>query len=140
MMARGYYGSLTIRPATIDDRDTIYRIRHDVFARELGQQPMDGTELLSDTRDTFNSYIVALDAAAIVGLVSMTPIGETSYSVDTYLRRDALPFAVDEGLYEVRLLAVVRNNRWGITTPLLMLAALRYVETRGGRRIMVVGR
>jgi hypothetical protein len=135
-----YGGRLTIRPATAEDRDTIYGMRHDVFARELGQHPKNGAGRLIDARDAFNSYVVACDSAAIVGFVSVTPPGGESYSVDTTLRRSELPFAVDKGLYKVRLLTVRVGYRRGIVAPLLMLAAFRYVEARGGTRIMVVGR
>jgi ribosomal protein S18 acetylase RimI-like enzyme len=131
---------LTIRWAGPDDRDTIYHIRHEIFARELGQYPVNNEELLTDARDAFNLYIAACAGDEIVGFVSITPPGHASYSVDTYLSRAELPFPIDSGLYEVRLLAVRSAYRRGSAAALLMLALLRTMEVRGATRIMVVGR
>ena len=39
-------GSLTIAPITEADRETIYRIRHDVYAGELGQHDRTPDRLL----------------------------------------------------------------------------------------------
>src|SRR5690349_8007437 len=94
-----------IRLATAQDREAIYRLRHLVYARELGQHPENAAGRLTDPLDAFNLYLVAALADTVAGFVSVTPPGR-SYSIDKYLPRDRLPFPCDDGLYEVRLLTV----------------------------------
>ncbi len=115
-------------------------MRHEVYAAELGQHAQNLQESLSDPLDEFNVYLVATEADSIVGFVSITPPGYGRYSVDKYVPRAELPVSVDEGLYEVRLLTVARSHRLGPVTPLLMYAALRYIDERGGRSVIAIGR
>ena len=89
-----------ISEATADDRKTIYANRHEVYARELGQHQPNDSGRLSDPLDEFNVYLVAQRHGAIAGFVSLTPPGDHLYSVDKYFARDALPFAVDAGLWK----------------------------------------
>jgi hypothetical protein len=51
-----------------------------------------------------------------------------------------MPFVFDDGLYEVRLLTVVESDRRTMLATLLMYGALRYVESRGARMIVAIGR
>lgn len=131
---------LSVRLATAEDREVIYRLRHDVFARELGQHPVNDSGRLSDPLDAFNTYIVITADNRIIGFVSVTPPGGPSYSVDKYFRRDQLPFPVDECLFEVRLLVVCDEARRTLLAGALMYAAFRWVEAHGGTRIMATGR
>jgi histidinol-phosphate/aromatic aminotransferase/cobyric acid decarboxylase-like protein len=137
------------------DRDAIYRMRHDVYARELGQHPVNDAGTLRDALDDFNVYIVARDQTGeghtgaacdgrgrIIGFVSVTPPDGGRYSIDKYFSRAQLPVSFDDGLYEVRLLTVDAAHRArgdGIAL-LLMYAAARYIEHRGGRRVVAIGR
>src|SRR3974390_2695457 len=89
------------------EREEIYRIRHEVYARELGQHPANAATRLRDPLDEGNLYIVAKVAGQMAGFISGTPPQHGRYSVDKYFDRESLPFAVDEGLYEVRLLTVL---------------------------------
>ncbi len=123
-----------------DDRVAIHRMRHDVYARELGQHPINAAGELRDPLDAFNIYLVARLKNEVVGFVSITPPGHVCYSIDKYLSRDELPFPCDAGLYEVRLLTVARSHRGSPLAGLLMLAALRYVEHQNGQRIVAIGR
>lgn len=162
-------GRIKIALATERDRQTIYRLRHEVYARELAQHEENPQGSLSDPLDAFNTYITAkspprkvepkarlsgptrptretiledsdrLPGGEIAGFISITPPGH-QYSVEKYLSRSELPFAVDKGLYEVRLLTVVEHHRARPIAPLLMYAALRWIEARGGRRIVAIGR
>jgi len=125
--------------ATETDRETIYHLRHDVYANELAQHPPNCDRRLHDSLDRTNIYLVASIGEDLVGFISVTPPG-VSYSIDKYLSREELPFPFDDKLYEVRLLTVIRPNRGRQVAPLLMYAALRWVEAHGGTRIMAIGR
>jgi len=130
---------LTVRRATAADRRTIYAIRHDVYARELGQHACNAASELTDGLDEFNEYLVVGSGTAIAGFLSITPPGGR-YSLDKYLPRSEWPFAVDDGLYELRLLTVIAADRSGPVAMLLMHAARRYLEERVAGRVMAIGR
>jgi histidinol-phosphate/aromatic aminotransferase/cobyric acid decarboxylase-like protein/GNAT superfamily N-acetyltransferase len=127
----------TLRLATDDHRAAIHRMRHAVYAHELGQHPANDAGELRDELDAYNTYIVAESAGEVAGFVSVTPPGHRM-SVDRYLER--LPFARGAELFEVRLLTVAPGRRRGALATLLMHAALRWVEARGGRRVVALGR
>jgi len=133
-------GPVRIATATAEDREIIYRFRHEVYAREILQHPANLEGRLRDSLDDFNAYIVATVAGQIVGFISITPPGQPAYSIDKYLRREQLPFSFDDQLYEVRLLTVTKSHRGREIATLLMYAALRWVEARGGTRIIAMGR
>jgi len=126
--------------ATAGEREEIYRLRHAVYACELGQHHPNAEGRLSDVLDAYNEYVVARWRGELVGFVSITPPGCGPYSIDKYLGRDELPFPRNERLYEVRLLTVVREARGLPVAGLLMYAALRWVETGGGERVVAIGR
>ena len=129
----------TIGLATAADRARIYRARHDVYARELGQHAERADGLLRDDLDERNAYIVATVGGELAGFVSVTPPGPR-YSVDRYFAADALPFARDDGLFEIRLLTVVEERRGSGIAPLLMYAGLRWAEQHGGTHVLALGR
>jgi len=133
-------GSLTIAPITEADRETIYRIRHDVYARELGQHDRTPDRLLKDRLDAFNVYIKAVVDGRIVGFVSITPPGHHVYSIDKYLTRAQNPVSIDERTYEVRVLTVVGPTRGSPVASALAYASLRWIEEAGGTRIIAMGR
>lgn len=118
----------------------IYRIRHRVYAQELHQHHENSAGLLSDALDQVNTYVVAKQDATVLGFVAITPPNPQGYSVDKYFARTDVPFAFDDGLYEVRLLTVVDAHRRTMLAALLMYAALRYAECRGARVIAGIGR
>jgi len=132
-------GRLRIALANEIDRDIIYRLRHDVFAAELAQHPINPQLRLTDSLDEFNTYIIASISSEIAGFISITPPG-SSYSIDKYVSRDDLPFRVDARLYELRLLAVMPAHRRSEILPALIYGAFRWVEAQGGDRIMAIGR
>ena len=133
-------GALTIRLGTEADRQTIYAMRHAVYASELGQHAENEQRKLSDPLDEFNVYIVATQGGQIAGFVSITPPGFGRYSIDKYLSRDELPFSCDGGLFEVRVLTVAEPYRGTPAGALLMYAALRWIESHGGQRVVAIGR
>ncbi len=140
------------RPVRIDSRrfvlerasgphlEALERLRHEVYARELGQHPVNGAGRLGDALDEWNVNFVALLGGEIAGFISITPPGQPAYSIDKYFPRDGLPFLVDGHLYEVRLLTVLKPHRGRELALLLMYAALRWVEAHGGTRIVAIGR
>lgn len=126
--------------ATPEEREQIYAIRHQIYARELGQYATNAAGLLRDPLDEINDYIVATHGKEVVGFVAVTPPSAHGYSIDKYFRRDDLPLTFDMGLYEVRLLTVTPPFRHSPLSGLLMYAALRFVESRGGHTIVAIGR
>ena len=136
----GTNGGLVLRLATAEEREAIYRLRHEVYARELGQYSVRADGRLTDALDAFNIYLVAFDGKEVIGFVSITPPGRGLYSVDKYLQRDQLPFLVDDKLYEVRILTIPERSRRRMLALLLMYASFRWVESHGGTRIMAIGR
>lgn len=74
--------SLTISLATSDEREEIYRIRHLVYAEELGQHPR-GEGRLRDALDDVNLYICASENGELrVSSASLRP-GAASLSTST---------------------------------------------------------
>jgi histidinol-phosphate/aromatic aminotransferase/cobyric acid decarboxylase-like protein/N-acyl-L-homoserine lactone synthetase len=122
------------------DREEIYRIRHEVYANELQQHPANAAMSLCDSLDAANKYIVARIAGKIAGFVSITPPGLQNYSIDKYFSRETLPFPVDDGLFEIRLLTVLKTHRGSDVATMLMYGAFRCAESRGGRHIVAIGR
>jgi histidinol-phosphate/aromatic aminotransferase/cobyric acid decarboxylase-like protein len=126
--------------ASEHDRSAIYALRHDVYARELGQHQENAERLLRDDLDRDNVYIVASIDGEIAGFVSITTPLRGVYSLDKYLQRDEIPFALDARSYEIRILTVLPRHRGTIVAVLLMYAAFRWVEASGGARIVALGR
>jgi histidinol-phosphate/aromatic aminotransferase/cobyric acid decarboxylase-like protein len=126
--------------ATETDRNSIYYLRHAVYATELAQHESNAEERLSDPLDQYNKYIVATIGSEIVGFISITPPGNGSYSVDKYFSRKDLPFHSDSTIYEVRLLTVPVHRRGHSIALLLMYAAFRWIESNGGTEIVAIGR
>ena len=118
----------------------IYRLRHEVYACEIGQHAMNPTSILTDALDGTNIYLVVRFGDELAGFISLTPPEAGKYSIEKYFERADLPFAVDDGLYEVRLLTVRRDFRGTKVAALLMYAAFRLIEAYGGTQIMAIGR
>lgn len=126
--------------ATDDDRRSIHRLRHEVYANELGQYDARDDGELPDRDDLHCEYVVAFVGPELVGFVAITPPTSPTFSVDRYLPRTAVPYAFDDTLYEIRALTV-RDGRRGLSVaPSLMYAAFRHVQSCGGGRILAIGR
>ena len=133
---------IRISLATEQEREAIYRLRHDVYAQELHQHAENTQGRLTDALDAYNWYLVAALGEEVVGFVSITPPGR-AYSIDKYLSRQELPFPCDAGLYEVRLLTVASRFRHSARrrlAGLLIHAAFRWIDECGGRRVVAIGR
>ena len=75
------------------DRESIYAIRHQVYASELGQHAENEVGRLTDQLDAVNDYLVAKTAGKILGFVSITPPNALGYSIDKYFAREELSLA-----------------------------------------------
>ena len=128
-----------VETASPAQREAIYRMRHSIYAAELGQHAENAVETLRDALDDRNAYIVATVGGEVAGFISITPPG-ADYSIEKYFPRETLPFPCDAGLYEVRLLSVGREHRGRGLAALLMYAAFRWVEARGGTHVAALGR
>ncbi len=130
---------LNVGLASLAQRERIYRMRHDIYASELGQHAERADGALRDDLDERNVYIAAESAGQLAGFVSITPPGGR-YSVDKYFPDDVVAFAHEQGVFEIRLLSVAAIQRGGAVAAILMYAALRWVEEHGGTRIVALGR
>jgi histidinol-phosphate/aromatic aminotransferase/cobyric acid decarboxylase-like protein/GNAT superfamily N-acetyltransferase len=131
---------IVITEADGEVRERIYRARHRVYALEIGQHAPNPDGRLTDALDASNRYLVAMHRGELAGFVSVTPPGTAGYSIDKYFTRDELPFAVDGGLFEIRLLTVLPGHRSSELAAALMMAAFRWIEARGGTRLAAIGR
>jgi histidinol-phosphate/aromatic aminotransferase/cobyric acid decarboxylase-like protein len=131
---------ISISLAKDHDRKSIYAIRHQVYAVELGQHDVNEAEKLTDRLDAVNTYIVAKAENRIVGFVSVTPPNKLGYSIDKYFVRKELPFVFDQSLYEIRLLTVIKEWRGSFLAGILMKAAHNFVKSLGGTIIVAIGR
>jgi histidinol-phosphate/aromatic aminotransferase/cobyric acid decarboxylase-like protein len=129
-----------ISEATPSDRPAIYRMRHEVYAQELGQHEANTEQVLSDSLDAFNHYITAYIADELVGFISITPPGFGKYSIDKYIARDAVPVPFEDALYEFRILTVAKHHRSSRLAGTLIYAAFRWTEERLGKHIIAMGR
>jgi histidinol-phosphate/aromatic aminotransferase/cobyric acid decarboxylase-like protein len=76
----------------------------------------------------------------LLGFVSLTGPEAAQLSVEKYFNLERLGIARHAGLYEVRLLTVNRGQRGSEIAVLLMYAAYRWVEARGGTGVVAIGR
>ena len=131
---------VTVAVASDADRQRIYRVRYEIYGRELGQHPANEFGELRDRLDAFNVYLVVKVSGEFAGFISITAPTDSGYSIDKYFARESLPFPFDEQLYEVRLLTVLPAYRGGELATLLMYAAFRWIESHGGTRVAAIGR
>jgi ribosomal protein S18 acetylase RimI-like enzyme len=131
---------IEISLATSVDRNKIYQIRHEVYASELKQHPLNEAKMFQDKLDDFNLYIVAKINTEIAGFISVTPPNKNDYSIDKYLTRKEIPFTVDSGTFEMRILTVLKAYRGKSIAVALMWAAFRLIQSHGALNIMAIGR
>lgn len=131
---------IEISIATTSDRNKIYQIRHDVYASELMQHPHHVARKIEDKLDQSNEYICAKMDAEIVGFISITTPDKNVYSIDKYFTRNEIPFSVDSGTFEMRILTVLKEHRGKPIAVALMWAAFRLIQSLGGVNIMALGR
>jgi histidinol-phosphate/aromatic aminotransferase/cobyric acid decarboxylase-like protein/N-acyl-L-homoserine lactone synthetase len=128
------------KTANDQDRETIYHLRHEIYAEELNQYPSTKNYQLQDEIDKYNEFIIAENENEVVGFISITPPKSPKFSIDKYFNRSCIPYAFDEYLYEIRLLTVRKPNRNTSLALLLMYAAMRWVQSHGGKYIVAICR
>src|SRR5688572_30464205 len=64
---------ITLAVADDEDRELIYRARHDVYGLELRQHAANGDGRLRDALDAWNVYLVAKVDGVLAGFISITP-------------------------------------------------------------------
>ena len=125
--------------ATDCQRIEIDRIRHDIYAKELGQFDARADGVLTDRAEVKSVYVTAFENGTLVGFVGITPPTSPRYSVDHYLSRHDIPVQFDKRLYEIRALTVIDPARGSLTAPALMYAAFRWIQAQGGEQLMAIG-
>jgi histidinol-phosphate/aromatic aminotransferase/cobyric acid decarboxylase-like protein len=123
-----------------EDRRSIYSLRHEIYASELGQHQTNELRYLQDELDKYNVYLVIKRSNTVLGFVSITCPGSAKFSVDKYFDRSLVPYAFDEELFEIRLLTIVATYRNSWLALALMYAAKRFVESHGGRHCVAICR
>src|SRR5438309_10752570 len=74
-------GTVQYQAGKMADRENIYRLRHEIYARELAQHEVQHHGNLRDPLDTFNTYVVAVWRGKIAGFISITPPGDGGFSI-----------------------------------------------------------
>ncbi len=131
---------VTLSAACEQDRESIYKMRYAIYARELNQHSVNSNNQLTDDLDIINHYIVAKYCNEVIGFVSITSPASKKYSVDKYFDRSCIPYAFNEHLYEIRLLSVNKDNCNSSLAFALMYAAFRWVQSHGGKYIVAICR
>ena len=131
---------IEISLATSNDRNTIYQLRHEVYASELMQHSHNEALRLQDKLDEHNVYITAKINSEIIGFISVTLPDKNDYSIDKYLSRAEIPFEINTRTFEMRILTVLKAYRGKPVALVLMWAAFRLIQSLGGENIMAIGR
>ena len=131
---------IKISLATSIDRNTIYQLRHEVYASELMQHSINEAMRLQDKLDDHNVYITAKINSEIIGFISVTLPDKNDYSIDKYLSREEIPFEINTRTFEMRILTVLKAYRGKPIALVLMWAAFRLIQSLGGANIMAIGR
>ena len=125
--------------STKEQDDELAFHRHDIYAVELKQHETNRLERLGDSLDAYNINIVVCARGELAGFISLTPPNKQTFSIDKYFKRSDLPFTIDESVWETRLLTVFKKYRGSVITGLLMYGALRWIESHGGKQIVIIG-
>lgn len=123
-----------LRYVALSDLDDVARIRHDVYASELGQYAERDDRRLPEPRDANRVLIGAFCDDALVGYVGVTMPGG-AYSVETHgFSKPA------ENSYEIRALCVSKEFRGMGLGKSLIRAALKFARRSGGEEIVAMAR
>lgn len=100
---------LTIKIATQYEFDQIQQLNHEIFAEEIPQHEKRPDGKLLDAFHEKNTYIIALEGEALVGMVCYNAI--RPFSLDKKLNNLDEYLPAHKKLVEVRLFAVKKNKR-----------------------------
>lgn len=112
--------ALTVKIATQDEFDKIYKLNHEIFADEIPQHEKRADGKLIDAFHEKNTYIVALDGEELIGMVCYNPL--RPFSLDKKMEDLDKYLPPHNKLVEVRLFAVRKDRRkQGIALAILKL-------------------
>jgi putative hemolysin len=127
-------GGYSVRLAQQDELDRVFRLRYDVFYRELGAS--DATAISSgldmDAYDSLCDHLVAVHEGEIVGTYRVLPVARA-------LENNLVPYCSTEfdiaplletygvGLVELGRTCVAKEHRNGVVPRLLWKFLLRYI-------------
>lgn len=131
---------LVLSIANAEDLPEIYRLRHAVYASEIGQYEVRPDGILSDADDIKSTYITASLGKELVGFIGITLPISPRFSVDKYISRKKIPITFDSSVFEIRALTVKRSFRGYRIASCLMYSGFRWVQAHGGKQILSVGR
>ncbi len=129
-----------VRSANSEDRSEIFRLRHEVYAVELGHHPVNADGSIDDSPEVQTEFLVAESGGKVVGFIGVTAPTSPRYAIEKYVDRAQMPLVFDSRLFEIRALTVAPTHRRGPTALLLMRAAWESVRRSGGDTIFVMGR
>ena len=126
--------------ASDGDREAVERLRHEVYALELGHHPSDLSGRLVESGWADAVYVLARVGEEVVGFVSITPPWAPGYAIERYLSAEAVADVRATQAFEVRALTVAKEHRSGGIGAALMYAATRWISSHGGLTLMAMGR
>ena len=80
------------------ERENVYYLRHEVYAKELKQYEAKPDGILSDYPGIRSVYITAFIGDELVGFIGITPPTSPRYSIDKYLPRNEIRISFDSYL------------------------------------------
>ena len=131
---------ISIAVANTSRQRAVYRMRHEVYAAELGQYESLPSGSLPDATDVKTVYITACIGGKVVGFVGITPPSSPCFSLEKRLSPDEILVTLDDHTFEIRALTTKKSLRGSFVAASLMYAAFRWVEAHGGKRIVSIGR
>jgi histidinol-phosphate/aromatic aminotransferase/cobyric acid decarboxylase-like protein len=133
-------GKLAVGMASDADLPLIFKLRHQVYASELGQHPENTLGEIRDPVDEYNLYLTVKKNHRLVGFLSITPPGSPRFSIEKYLDRGEHPEFDWHSLHEVRLLTVCPEVRNSLIASLLLYGAGRWLQEHGAEFCIGMGR
>jgi hypothetical protein len=122
--------------ATAEDQRIIEEIDGRYFRMHL---PQSDDAAVEQGRTLDGEIIVATQAGELAGYADVIAPGG-AYPIERHFRREQLPMAFDEGLFEVRIVVVGAEGPAEQPALSLAYAALRSIEHRGGTHVVSIAR
>lgn len=129
-----------VKLATPSDLPSIFRLRHQVYADELGQHATNSDGYLRDAIDEHNLYLTVKKGNRLVGFISITPTGAPKFAIEKYLDRNEYSQFDWQSICELRLLTVCPTERRGPVASILIYSAARWLQEHGATLCIGMGR
>lgn len=128
---------MRIALASTDDRKVIEEIDRRFY--DMRSARGEGPPVPADPGA--EEYVVASRGGDLVGFAGISgPHTASAYPIERFFRRDELPIAFDDGLFEVRILDLGTERAEEHPALSLAYAALRWIELRGGTHLVAIAR